>query len=223
MDKDLGNTPAKKLQEGDHPAFDEHDIDNRHQLEYPKTKETIPIKTPGDEIDCENYRPQHQYTHLQEVIDNLPYLIMTLLGATILLLIIGMSVWGWITFGGFIAYGILGTLWFIVFICPYCHFFDTRTCPCGYGQIAPKIRPKMDGSRFNEKFKKHLPVIFPLWVIPTVVSITFLFWGEFSLLILVLFLLFAIDAFLVLPLISRKYGCAHCPQKDTCPWMSHKD
>ena len=58
MDKDLGNTPAKKLQEGN-PAFDEHDIDNRHRLEYPKTKEAIPIKTPRDGIDCENYRPQH--------------------------------------------------------------------------------------------------------------------------------------------------------------------
>ena len=176
------------------------------------------METPKNRIDCENYRPEHEYTHFQEIIDNLPYIVMTLLGATILLFVLEMSVWGWITFGGFIVYGIMGTLWFIVFICPYCHFFDTRTCPCGYGQISSKIRRKKDGNRFNEKFKKYVPVIFPLWVIPTVVSVASLFMG-FSLLILILFILFAIDAFLLLPLVSKKYGCAHCPQKDTCPWM----
>ncbi len=200
--------------------MDNKNLDDTPANKLPKTegKETIQLKTSKGRIDCENYRPEHEYTHFQEMIDNLPYIIMTLLGATILLFVLEMSVWGWITFGGFIVYGIMGTLWFIVFICPYCHFFDTRTCPCGYGQIAPKIRAKMDGNRFNEKFKKHVPVIFPLWGIPTVVSVTSLFMG-FSPLILILFLLFAIDAFLVLPLISKKYGCAHCPQKDTCPWM----
>jgi len=203
--RNLDNTPAGKLTEEDSSASDEHGIRNR-------------MKTSKGRIDCENYRPEHEYTHFQEIIDNLPYIIMTLLGATVLLLVLEMSVWGWITFGGFIIYGIMGTLWFTVFICPYCHFFDTRACPCGYGQIAPKIRAKMDGNRFNEKFKKHVPVIFPLWVIPTVASVASLLMG-FSLLILILFLLFAIDAFLVLPLVSKKYGCAHCPQKDTCPWM----
>jgi hypothetical protein len=31
---------------------------------------------------------------------------------------------------------------------------------------------------------------------------------------------FALNSFIILPLISRKYGCAHCPQRDECPWMS---
>ncbi|MGA1793404.1 MAG: hypothetical protein ACMUHM_05590, partial [Thermoplasmatota archaeon] len=100
----------------------------------------------------------------------------------------------------------------------YCHFFDTRACPCGYGQIAVGIRQKRDGNRFNEKFKKHIPVIVPLWVIPPVAATIFLI-TDFSFLILAILVLFCIDSYVILPLISRKYGCAHCPQKDTCPWM----
>jgi hypothetical protein len=93
------------------------------------------------------------------------------------------------------------------------------TCPCGYGQISAKLRKVRDQSRFIEKFKKHIPVIVPLWIIPVVAGIIFLF-KNFSLSLLLLVVLFAIDAYLVLPLLSRKYGCAHCPQKNTCPWMS---
>jgi hypothetical protein len=145
-------------------------------------------------------------------------MIMTLVGALILLIGFDLSIIGWITGALFVIYGIAGTFWFIIFICPYCHFFDTRACPCGYGQIAVKFRKQKDGNRFNEKFKKHIPVIVPLWVIPIVAGIIFLI-IDFSILILVLMVLFAIDSFIILPLISRKYGCAHCPQKETCPWM----
>jgi hypothetical protein len=61
-------------------------------------------------------------------------------------------------------------------------------------------------------------VIVPLWIIPVVAGIIFLL-HNFSLILLSLVVLFAIDAFVILPLLSRRYGCAHCPQKDTCPWM----
>jgi hypothetical protein len=30
---------------------------------------------------------------------------------------------------------------------------------------------------------------------------------------------FAVDAFIILPVLSRKHGCVECPQKDDCPWM----
>jgi hypothetical protein len=89
---------------------------------------------------CDKARPEQDYTHLQEFIDNLPYIFMTILGALV----------------------------FIIFVCPYCHFYDTRACPCGYGQISIKLRKVRDQSRFNEKFKKHIPVIIPLWIIPVV-------------------------------------------------------
>lgn len=174
-----------------------------------------------ESIDCEKYRPIHEYSHFQEFIDNLPYIIMIISGAIILFIGLEMSVYGWIALGLFVLYGIVGALWIIIFVCPYCHYYNTRTCPCGYGQIAAKLLSKKDGNLFMEKFKKHIPIIVPLWVIPALAGGIFLILA-FSLWMLALFILFAMDSFIILPLISRRYGCAHCPQKDTCPWMGSK-
>jgi len=167
---------------------------------------------------CNKARPEQEYTHLQELIDNLPYLFMMLFGALVFIIDPETSTRNWLFAVLYVFYGIAGALWIIIFVCPYCHYYDTRACPCGYGQISAKLRKVRDQSRFNEKFKKHIPVIIPLWIIPVVAGIFFLF-KNFSLSLLILIVLFAIDAFVVLPLLSRKYGCAHCPQKSTCPWM----
>ena len=174
-----------------------------------------------NDIKCKKYRPEQVYTHTQEFIDNLPYMIMTALGAIILLIALGYGIRGWLAAILFILYGVIGTLWFIIFICPYCHFFDTRACPCGYGQIAARVKEKKDGDRFNEKFKKHIPIIFPLWIIPILVAMVSLIY-DLSIIMIILLVLFIIDSIIILPLVSRKYGCAHCPQKDTCPWMVKK-
>jgi hypothetical protein len=167
---------------------------------------------------CQKARPEQDYTHLQEIIDNLPYIFMTILGALVFIIGDKTSTINWVLAGSYVFYGIAGALWIIIFVCPYCHYYDTRACPCGYGQISSKLRKVRDQSRFNEKFKKHIPVIVPLWIIPVIVGIIFLF-HNFSVFLLLLLVIFGIDAFVVLPLVSRKYGCAHCPQKDACPWM----
>jgi hypothetical protein len=168
---------------------------------------------------CDKARPEQVYTHLQELLDNLPYLFMTILGASIFVIGQGSGPTKWLFAGLYVFYAIAGALWVIIFVCPYCHFYDTRACPCGYGQISAKLRNVRDQSRFNQKFRKHIPVIVPLWIIPAVAGILFLI-DRFSLPLLLIIIFFAIDAYLVLPLVSRKYGCAHCPQKDTCPWMA---
>ena len=167
---------------------------------------------------CNKARPEQEYTHLQEFIDNLPYIFMTILGALVFILGSEANTTKWLFAGLYVFYGIAGALWIIIFVCPYCHYYDTRACPCGYGQISAKLRKVRDQSRFIGKFKKHIPVIIPLWIIPVVAGIIFLL-NNFSLPLLFLVVLFAIDAYLILPLLSRKYGCAHCPQKNTCPWM----
>ena len=171
--------------------------------------------------DCKKARPAQEYTHWQEFIDNLPYIIMTVLGALVFILGTNAATIGWLLAGSYTLYSIAGVFWIIIFVCPYCHYYDTRACPCGYGQIAAKLCRVRDQSRFIEKFKKNIPVIVPLWIIPLVAGIIFLY-KDFSSLMLFLVVLFIIDAYLVLPLLSRKYGCAHCPQKDTCPWMSRE-
>ena len=172
------------------------------------------------DISCEKSQDIQEYSHLHELIDNLPYMIMTILGAVIFFTSVG-SLWRLITAGLYVLYGIAGAFWIVVFVCPYCHYYDTRLCPCGYGKIAAKLRPKKSDTLFTQKYKRHIPVIVPLWIAPVIAGGISLILN-FSLWMLALIVLFAVNSFIVLPLLSRKYGCAHCPQKDKCPWMRQK-
>ena len=157
---------------------------------------------------CHKARPEQHYTHLQEFIDNLPYIFMTILGALVFIIGSEASTAKWLFAGLYVFYGVAGALWIIIFVCPYCSYYDTRACPCGYGQISAKLRKVRDQSRFIEKFKKHIPVIFPLWIIPVLAGIIFLF-KNFSLSLLLLVVLFAFNAIFILTHLSRKYGCTN--------------
>ena len=143
---------------------------------------------------------------------------MLVLGAAICKAASADPTWGWLAAGGYLAYGLAGALWIMLFVCPHCHFYDTRLCPCGYGRIAARLRARQAGDRFRAQFRRHIPVIAPLWFLPLIPGGLALA-RHFSWPLLALMLAFAIDAFVVLPLVSRWYGCAQCPQKSTCPWM----
>lgn len=146
---------------------------------------------------------------------------MIVLGTAVLVVGFGGSVWGPIGGGAYLTYGIAGAFWVMIFICPYCRYWDTRACPCGYGRIAAKLRERKAADRFNEKFKKHIPVIVPLWLIPVLTGVPLVIYS-FSWLLLVLLVIFTLDAFIVLPVLSVKHGCKGCPQEDTCPWMGRE-
>jgi hypothetical protein len=161
-----------------------------------------------------------RYSPIQELINNASYIVMILLGAVILIMSYGVSLGGWVSAVAYLAYGIAGSVWIMVFVCPYCRYFDTRSCPCGYGRIAARFRAKETVECFDEKFKKHIPVIVPLWFVPIVAGVVPLI-RSFSLPLLVLLAIFVINAFVILPLVSTKHGCKECPQKSTCPWMKH--
>ena len=168
-----------------------------------------------------NSKPMREYSNAQVLINNVPYIGMIVLGAAILVMGLDRSAWGWITGAAYLTYGLVGTLWIILFICPYCNYWNMRSCPCGYGLIAAKLRERKPGNRFNEKFKKHIPVIVPLWFIPVLTGVPLVI-RTFSWSLLALLVIFGIDAFVILPLFSSKHGCKECPQKDTCPWMGRK-
>ncbi len=146
---------------------------------------------------------------------------MTVLGAIVLGAAIGGTAWGKTAAAGYLIYGLMGAFWIMIFVCPYCAYWGTKSCPCGYGRIAARFRKKELVESFNEKFKKHIPVIVPLWFIPLFVGVPY-FIRSFSWALFVLLVVFALDAFLILPLVSRKHGCKGCPQKETCPWMQDK-
>jgi hypothetical protein len=177
-----------------------------------------PLNNTENREDCQ---PAVEFSPGRELINNVPYIAMTLLGTAILFVALANPVLRWPAAGAYLVYGAAGALWIMIFVCPYCRFYNTRACPCGYGRIAVHLRERQDYDRFNEKFKKHIPVIVPLWFIPVLTGIPIVI-TSFSWSLLVLLVVFAVDAFAVLPLLSTKHGCAECPQKETCPWMAGK-
>ena len=93
-----------------------------------------------------------EYSYTQQIVNNLPYVAMTLLGGAIFVIGIANPVWGWISASAYVIYSVGGAFWIIVFLCPYCERHGTMCCPCGYGRIAARLRPKADVSLFREKF-----------------------------------------------------------------------
>ena len=162
-----------------------------------------------------------EYSPAQELINNTPYLAMTVLGTIIFVAGLGSSVRGLIVAGTYLIYGLIGALWIMIFVCPYCQYFNTNFCPCGYGKIAAKFREKSPEDMFSEKFKKHITVIIPLWIIPLIEGMIFLLLN-YNLTLLILVIAFTLNSFIILPLLARIYGCGHCPQKNDCPWMFKK-
>ena len=107
-----------------------------------------------ESFSCDKFQPQKEYTHIQELVDNLPYILMTIIGAAIHVVGFKFSFWGLCTAAAYIIFAGAGTFCIILFVCPYCHYYGTRACPCGYGQIAAKFRKKRGENQFAEKFKK---------------------------------------------------------------------
>ena len=170
----------------------------------------------------EDCQPAREYSRVQELVNNLPYAAMTVLGAGIFVVGFGNPIWGWAAASAYLMYSVAGIFWIMMFVCPHCMRWNTGSCPCGYGWVAARLRKRRGGDHFKEKFKKHIPVIVPLWFIPVLAGAA-LAVRSFSWPLLVLLVVFALDAFIVLPLYSSKRGCADCPQKDSCPWMGCKD
>ena len=158
------------------------------------------------------------YSHVREFVANVPYLLMLMLGAAIIFLTTTEGLLRWLAALGYVLYGLAGSLWIIAFVCPFCHFYDTRQCPCGYGQFAPKFAARQDGGRFAEKFRRHIPVIVPLWLIPPAAGAWTLI-SHFSIPPLLILIAFLVNSYAILPLLSKRHCCASCPQKTDCPWM----
>lgn len=161
------------------------------------------------------------YTFTQELINNIPYIAMMLFGAAVFSVGFVGSNWGLILAAVYLAYGAAGAFWIMIFVCPYCRYWKSRLCPCGYGRIAARFRRKSPVECFDEKFKRHIPVIVPLWFMPILAGLPIVI-RSFSWMLLVLLVMFALDAFVVLPLVSIKHGCIECPQSGSCPWMNFR-
>jgi len=149
---------------------------------------------------------------------NTPYAAMLFLGAATVLVGFGFSGWPLAGAGAYLVYGVAGAFWTMVFICPFCAYFATRGCPCGYGMIAARLVRKADRECFAEKFRRHIPVIVPLWLIPVIAGGVAL-WRSPSWWLAALVAAFVVNSYVILPLVSRRHSCTDCPQRQECPWM----
>jgi hypothetical protein len=160
-----------------------------------------------------------EYNRTQTVIANLPYSVMLLTGAGTIAWGFGFSAWALAGAASYAAYGIGGAVWIMVFICRYCGYYGTRGCPCGYGMLAARLVRKGGQECFAAKFKRHIPVIVPLWLFPVACGAVALR-QAFSQGLAWLLGAFVLNSFVILPLVSRRHACSECPQKDDCPWMA---
>ena len=77
-----------------------------------------------------------EYSHAQILVANTPYVVMVVLGTLTIAYAYEFSPGMLVGAGCYLAYGIIGALWIMAFVCPYCAYFATRSCPCGYGMIS---------------------------------------------------------------------------------------
>ncbi len=163
------------------------------------------------------------YSSGEVLLDNLPYAAMLAFGAGIGYLGLPPAASGWelIAAAGYVAYGIMGSFWIILFVCPFCPSYGSGMCPCGYGGVAVRLRRRRDPALFTSKFKRHIPVLFPLWLAPSGLA-GWALWHEFSWSMAGLLAGFCAVAFVILPLYAR-HGCERCPQREACPWMRAGD
>jgi hypothetical protein len=159
-----------------------------------------------------------EYRKIQTIIANVPYGAMVFIGAGAIVFGFGFSPWALAGAISYLVYGVAGCFWIMIFMCPYCTYYATKGCPCGYGIISAHLVRKGERNCFSEKFRRHIPVIIPLWLIP-VVCVVIALLQFFSWRLMGLVLSFAVNSYVILPLVSKKHSCAECPQKADCPWM----
>lgn len=149
------------------------------------------------------------------LLDNIPTLLLFVLGT---MLLARLSAVAAVVFA---AYLVLSIVLFWARICPGCHFYNTLACPCGYGIISAKLFKRKEGRPFSRTFKRNIIIMFPNWFVPFLTGV-YLLVTRYSTATLVLTILFSLDGFLVIPLVSKLAGCRNCSINEQCPWMNGK-
>jgi hypothetical protein len=162
-----------------------------------------------------------EYSTVHTVLENIPYAAMLLLGAAILIRGLGPQAGTWALGAAFVVYGVAGSFWIMLFLCPHCPSYGQRSCPCGYGVMASRLRPKGDYSEFTRKFRRHIPAIVPLWIVPVVIAAVAMM-KSYTSSMAALFGTFVIVSYVLVPWLSKGHGCKKCPQRSLCPWWAGK-
>lgn len=156
---------------------------------------------------------REQYSNAQMLVHNIPLLSMYVLGTILIAFFhIYLAIF-------FIIYLLFSNYLFMILICGFCPHYGTRTSICGYGLLAKKVTKRKSIKGFRRSFLRNIVVIFPNWFLPFFVGI-YLLYLNFTLLILILLIVFSVIGFAVVPLVSKSKSCDTCKLRKTCPWMS---
>jgi hypothetical protein len=144
----------------------------------------------------------------------------------------GLGAWlilpnGWPWSVAYLVIVVLGSLWFIVRVCPHCAYHGLRACPnCeGHGRaevpstycvVAARLAGKGDPQRFASRFRRNLGAVAAAWVLPVVGGVAALRQPDNLAHGLVLLTVFGVIAFCLVPA-AAKPACQECLNKDACP------
>ena len=117
----------------------------------------------------------------------------------------------------YVVVSLLGSVWFMANICPHCRAYGTMACKSKYGLLSSWLFKRPETIDFRRAFKRNIASVAVQWFIPLLGGIYCLYLS-FDIYLLTTLVVFALVAFVWLPVRSRKGGCATCPQRTECGW-----
>jgi hypothetical protein len=135
----------------------------------------------------------------------------------ILMYLLGALLIGWIGWPLAVAYlvlAVLGNIFYMYWVCPYCGHYQLGTCPAAFDVISGKIFKPMPGRTFRRQFTLGTIVLGPGWFLPPLAGLYLLITG-FSWLTLIVLIAFCVVGFWLLPKQSQSH-CEDCETVD-CP------
>ena len=153
-------------------------------------------------------------TTLHRVAEDLPTLVMFILGAIILLLAGPRTRWLYALL--YLAFCAFALLWFMRFICSHCVNAYKNWCPGVFGNIASKFFEQRSLETFKESFKRNIVVLYLCWLVPPIAALYQLV-TNYTYRMLIALIAFSLVAFVILPLASKGNSCANCATRSECP------
>lgn len=190
----------------------------RHNLEkiqnQSSEKESVTKKNQNTQKKSKNKDQQIKgYSNSQILRHNIPLFIMFAVG----IIIVGIfNIIGSILFAVYLP---IGNYLFMTKICAFCPHYGNRSSLCGYGLITKHFTRRKNLHEFKSSFRRYVGVLFPFWFVPLIIGI-YLLYVSFDWVVLILFIIFIVVAFVIVPFGSRSTSCKTCKHRDQCPWMS---
>jgi hypothetical protein len=114
----------------------------------------------------------------------------------------------------YLVYSLFSNVLYMAWICPYCGHYLLGTCAAGFDILSRKRFKPQPGRTFGSEFRRRSWVLYPGWFLPPLAGL-YLLIAHFSWLPMALLGFFCVDAFWLLPEVSKKH-CENCETVD-CP------